>query len=88
MLAPMLGCGQTYDISDEQARTDLSPRRGHGPLVRRPVRARAGPADRPQAEVDEGQTLAERFLIRWKGEADPKHVKAIDAYWSRRPSTA
>ena len=35
----------------------------------------------PQREVDKGRTLAERFLIRWKGEADPKHVKAIDAYW-------
>ena len=35
----------------------------------------------PQREVDQGHTLAERFLIRWKGEADPKHVKAIDAYW-------
>ena len=36
----------------------------------------------PQREVDKGETLAERFLIRWKGEADPAHVKAIDAYWS------
>jgi len=36
----------------------------------------------PQREVDRGHTLAERFLIRWKGEPDPKHVKAIDAYWS------
>ena len=36
----------------------------------------------PQREVDKGSTLAERFLIRWKGEPDPKHVKAIDAYWS------
>jgi citrate synthase len=35
-----------------------------------------------QRAVDEGTTLAERFMIRWKGEADPKHVKAIDAYWS------
>jgi citrate synthase len=35
-----------------------------------------------QTEVDQGKTLAEKFLIRWKGEADPKHVKAIDAYWS------
>ena len=25
-------------------------------------------------------TLAEKFMIRWKGEADPKQVKAIDAY--------
>ncbi len=32
--------------------------------------------------VDQGRTLAERFLIRWKGEPDPAHVKAIDAYWS------
>jgi citrate synthase len=36
----------------------------------------------PQREVDLGNTLAERFLIRWKGEADPLHIKAIDAYWS------
>src|SRR4051812_25374637 len=36
----------------------------------------------PQREVDKGSTLAERFLIRWKGEPDPQHVKAIDAYWS------
>ena len=35
-----------------------------------------------QREVDRGSTLAERFMIRWKGEADPLHVKAIDAYWS------
>ncbi|HEX8207172.1 MAG TPA: citrate synthase, partial [Solirubrobacteraceae bacterium] len=35
----------------------------------------------PQTEVDKGRTLAERFLIRWRGEADPDHVKAIDAYW-------
>lgn len=35
----------------------------------------------PQAEVDRGRTIAERFLIRWRGEADPRHVRAIDAYW-------
>jgi citrate synthase len=82
MLAPMLGMGQTYDISDDQARLDLSrvavmvlsyaaqSARGIGkPLV-------------PQIEVDAGSTLAEKFLIRWRGEADPGHVKAIDAYWS------
>ncbi|MGH3346310.1 MAG: citrate synthase 2 [Nocardioides sp.] len=82
MLAPMLGMGQTYDISDAQARLDLSrvavmvlsyaaqSARGIGtPLV-------------PQREVDQGRTLAERFLIRWRGEADPSHVRAIDAYWS------
>ena len=82
MLAPMLGMRQTYDISDEQARTDLS-------RVAVMVLSYAAQAARglglpivPQREVDQGHTLAERFLIRWKGEPDPKHVKAIDAYWS------
>ncbi len=82
MLAPAFGFRQTYDISDEQARADLSrvavmvlsyaaqSARGlHQPVV-------------PQSEVDKGTTLAEKFLTRWKGEADPQHVKAIDAYWS------
>src|SRR5919107_1496773 len=82
MLAPMLGMGQTYDISDEQARLDLS-------RVAVMVLSYAAQAARglgrpvvPQREVDRGSTLAERFLIRWRGEADPDHVKAIDAYWS------
>ncbi len=35
----------------------------------------------PQAEVDKASSIPERFLIRWRGEADPRHVKAIDAYW-------
>jgi citrate synthase len=28
-----------------------------------------------------GETTAERFLLEWRGEADPKHVQAIDTYW-------
>ncbi len=82
MLAPTLGMRQTYDISDEQARLDLS-------RVAVMVLSYAAQAARglglpivPQREVDKGSSLAERFLIRWKGEPDPKHVKAIDAYWS------
>ena len=35
----------------------------------------------PQAEIDKATSIPERFLIRWRGEADPQHVKAIDAYW-------
>ena len=41
-------------------------------------------ADRPavpQRLVDEAQTAAEAFLVRWRGEPDPLHVKALDAYW-------
>jgi citrate synthase len=82
MLAPMLGMGQTYDITDEQARLDLS-------RVAVMVLSYAAQSARglgrpviPQGEVDQGTTLAEKFLIRWRGEADPAHTKAIDAYWS------
>ena len=82
MLAPAFGFGQTYDISDEQAREDLS-------RVAVMVLSYAAQAARglerpvvPQREVDQGATLADRFMIRWKGEADPQHVRAIDAYWS------
>jgi citrate synthase len=31
--------------------------------------------------VAKGETAAEKFLLRWRGEADPDHVKAIDTYW-------
>ena len=38
---------------------------------------------KPVAEdvVAHGRTAAEKFLLRWRGEADPRHVKAIDTYW-------
>ena len=82
MLAPMLGMGQTYDISDEQARLDLS---RVAVMVLSYAAQSARGLGKPvvtQAEVDQGRTLAERFLIRWRGEADPQHAHAIDAYWS------
>src|SRR5262249_31062310 len=41
----------------------------------------AGQPPVPQEEVDQGRSIPERFLIRWRGEANPDHVKAIDAYW-------
>jgi citrate synthase len=34
-----------------------------------------------QREIDKANSIPERFLIRWRGEANPKHVEAIDAYW-------
>src|ERR671916_125016 len=82
MLAPAFGFGQTYDVSDEQARDDLG-------RVAVMVLSYAAQSARglhqavvPQRAVDEGSTLAEKFLIRWKGEADPQHAHAIDVYWS------
>jgi citrate synthase len=35
----------------------------------------------PQRTIDRCSTVTERFMTRWQGEPDPKHVEAIDAYW-------
>ncbi len=35
----------------------------------------------PEDVVAQGTTAAEKFLLRWRGEADPRHVQAIDTYW-------
>src|SRR6185503_15735205 len=35
----------------------------------------------PEDVVARGETAAEKFLLRWRGEADPRAVKAIDTYW-------
>ena len=35
----------------------------------------------PTTSSPQGKTAAEKFLLRWRGEADPRHVKAIDTYW-------
>ena len=81
MLAPEWGFGQLIDITDVQAREDLARASVMAlSFVAQSARA-AGQPPVPQAEIDEGKTIPERFLIRWRGEANPDHVKAIDAYW-------
>ena len=35
----------------------------------------------PQARIDQCTTIIERFMTRWRGEPDPAHVKAVDAYF-------
>jgi len=81
MLAPEWGFGQLIDISDEQARDNLA-RASVMALSFVAQSARGvGQPPVPQAEVDRGRSIPERFLIRWRGEANPDHVKAIDAYW-------
>ncbi len=81
MLAPLWGLQQLIDIDDAQARNDLArcsvtamsfvAQSARG-LDKTPV---------PQSEIDKARSIPERFLIRWRGEADPAHVKAVDAYW-------
>jgi citrate synthase len=81
MLAPEWGFGQLIDITDEEARDQLARASVMAlSFVAQSARG-AGHPPVPQREVDRGRSIPERFLIRWRGEADPDHVKAIDAYW-------
>jgi len=80
MLAPVWGLKPLLDISDEEARNQLArvavmvlsyvaqSARGTAPAV-------------PQSEIDKAETIVERMMIRWRGEPDPKHVRAVDAYF-------
>ena len=81
-LAPVWGFRPLLDITDQEARDNLArasvmalsfvaqSARGIGlPMV-------------PQSEVDKASTIVERFMIRWRGEPDPAHVAAVDAYWT------
>ena len=81
MLAPAWGMHQLLDISDEQARDDLARASVMAlSFVAQAARGLGLPMV-PQKQVDDAKTITERFMIRWRGEPDPKHVKAIDAYW-------
>ena len=81
MLAPEWGFQQVIDITDDQLRDDLA-RASVMALSFVAQSARGvGRPPVPQTAVDQGTSIPERFLIRWRGEADPDHVKAIDAYW-------
>lgn len=81
MLAPAWGLPPLLDANDVQARDDLArvavmamsfvaqSARGVGvPMV-------------PQSEIDKADTIVERFMRRWRGEPDPEHVRAVDAYF-------
>ncbi|WP_205696421.1 citrate synthase 2 [Conexibacter sp. SYSU D00693] len=81
MLAPEWGFEALIDISDEAAREQLARASVMAlSFVAQSARGLGKPWV-PQTEVDKARTIAERFLIRWRGEADPDHAKAIDAYW-------
>ncbi len=82
MLAPMWGLKPLYDIDDTQTREDLS--RAAVMVLSYVAQAARGIGQPmvPQSEVDKAGSITERFMIRWKGEPDPKHVKAVDAYWA------
>ena len=82
MLAPAWGFKPLLDISDEEARNNLA-RASVMVLsyVAQSARGQILPPV-PQSEIDKAHTVVERMMIRWRGEPDPLHVRAIDAYFS------
>ena len=81
MLAPAWGLKPLLDISDEEARSNLA--RVSVMLLSYVAQSARGTWQPmvPQSEVDKAHTVVERMMIRWRGEPDPKHVRAIDAYF-------
>jgi citrate synthase len=80
-LAPSWGFKQLLDISDADARENLARASVMAlSFVAQSARGMGRPPV-PESEVDRARSIPERFLVRWRGEADPDHVKAIDAYW-------
>src|SRR5579871_3377321 len=80
-LGPKWKLRQLVDISAEEARDDLARLSAAAlSLVAQAARGTGLPAV-PEAEIGEGETAAAQFLIRWRGEADPRHVEAVDTYW-------
>jgi len=75
--------GKLNEISDEQAREDLGRLSAQMMgIVARSARVADGRTDDIAPDVvAKGKTAAEKFLLQWRGEADPRHVKAIDTYW-------
>ncbi|MFL6030780.1 MAG: citrate synthase 2 [Gaiellaceae bacterium] len=75
--------GKLNEISDEQAREDLGRLSAQMMgIVARSARIADGRKDEIADDVvAQGKTAAEKFLLQWRGEADPRHVRAIDTYW-------
>ena len=81
MLAPAWGFKPLLDISDEETRSNLA-RASVMVLSYLAQSARGVTATPvPESEIDKAHTVVERMMIRWRGEPDPLHVRAIDEYF-------
>jgi citrate synthase len=72
--------GKLIDIDDGQARDDLARLSASAlSFVAQSARGDGTPVE--EQTIRKGKTAAERFLLEWRGEADPAHAQAIDTYW-------
>ena len=81
MLAPAWGLKPLLDIDDDTTRENLA----HVSVMALSFVAQSargiGVPMVPQSHIDGAHTVTERFMRRWRGEPDPRHVQAIDAYF-------
>jgi citrate synthase len=76
------GLKKLVDIDDQETRDDLARLSAQMmSIVAKSAAVHDGRDPAPDDVVEQGETAAEKFLLRWRGEADPDHVKAIDTYW-------
>jgi citrate synthase len=81
-LSSLWGLKKLVDIDDDEARDDLARLSAQMmSVVAKSAAVHDGRDPAPDDVVAQGDTAAEKFLLRWRGEADPDHVKAIDTYW-------
>ncbi len=70
-LGPKWGMQKLVDIDDKQARDDLA-RLSSATLTIVAQAARGRQPAVPESEIEKGENAAAQFLIRWRGEADPR----------------
>ena len=80
-MAPTWGLQPLLDIDDKTARDDLA----RVSVMAMSFVAQSARGNRvpmvPQKHVEESTTVVEQMMRRWRGEPDPAHVQAIDAYF-------
>jgi citrate synthase len=81
MMTPYWGLRELIDIDEKQVRQDLA-RTSVMMLsfVAQAARGSVLPAV-PQRRIEASENITERFMMRWQGDPDPRHVQAIDRYW-------
>jgi len=81
MLAPAWGLRPLLDTDDDDARDELARASVMAmSFVAQSSRGLGQPMV-PQKEIDKARTIVERFMIRWRGEPEERHIQAVDAYF-------
>jgi citrate synthase len=81
MSAPQFGFQPILDIDEGIVRDQLARACSLG-LSYVAQSARGDQPAVPRERIAEATTTTEQFLVRWRGEPDPAHVRALDAYWA------